>query len=82
MGDHQQAATVQQSGQVLQQRACGIHVQPLGRFVQQQDRRIAQQRARQCQAPRLPGRHRRTVLTNPGLPAALALGPFGQAYPA
>ena len=31
MGDHQQAAPVQQPGKVLQQRACSIHVEAFGR---------------------------------------------------
>jgi len=82
VGDHQQAAPVQQTGKVLQQRACGIHVEAFGRFVQQQDRRIAQQCTGQRQPPRLPGRHRRAVLAHPGLQAAVALGPFAQAHAA
>ena len=56
MRDQQHAASSHQGHDGIQQRLFGHAVEPLGRFVENEDRRIEQQRARNREATRLPAR--------------------------
>ena len=64
MADEQHRAVGGQRAQVLEQRQLGMHIEVAGRLVEDEQARVAQQRACEAQALPLPGRQASAVVTD------------------